>query len=51
MRYVLASTPGKQLYKKRKHMIEPVFGHTRHNRGFTRSCAEADQRRAPNGDY
>jgi hypothetical protein len=36
MRYVLASTPGEQLYKKRKHMIEPVFGHTRHNRGFTR---------------
>ena len=35
MRYVLASTPGEQLYK-RKQMIEPVFGHTRHNRGVTR---------------
>jgi transposase len=36
MRYVLASEPGEQLYKKRKHMIEPVFGHTRHNRGVIR---------------
>ena len=36
MRYVLASTPGEQLYKKRKHMIEPVFGHTRHNRSVNR---------------
>jgi transposase len=36
MRYVLASTPGEQLYKRRKHMIEPVFGHTRHNRSVTR---------------
>jgi hypothetical protein len=36
MRYVLASTPGELLYKKRKHMIEPVFGHTRHNRSVTR---------------
>jgi len=36
MRYVLASTPGEQLYKRRKHMIEPVFGHTKHNRSVTR---------------
>jgi hypothetical protein len=36
MRHVLASTPGAQLYKRRKHMIEPVFGHTRHNRGVIR---------------
>jgi hypothetical protein len=36
MRFVLASTPGEQLYKRRKHMIEPVFGHTRHNRSVTR---------------
>jgi transposase len=36
MRYVLASTPGEQLYKRRKQMIEPVFGHTRHNRSVTR---------------
>ena len=31
MRYVLASEHGQQLYRKRKQMIEPVFGHTRHN--------------------
>jgi transposase len=36
MRYVLASELGQQLYRKRKQMIEPVFGHTRHNRGVTR---------------
>ena len=36
MRYVLASELGEQLYRKRKHMIEPVFGHTKHNRGVTR---------------
>ena len=36
MRYVLASELGHQQYRKRKQMIEPVFGHTRHNRGVTR---------------
>jgi Transposase DDE domain len=36
MRYVLSSQPGDSLYRKRKHMIEPMFGHTRHNRGVTR---------------
>jgi Transposase DDE domain len=36
MRYVLASELGEQLYRKRKQMIEPVFGHTRHNRQVTR---------------
>ena len=36
MRYVLSSELGKQLYRKRKQMIEPVFGHTKHNRGVTR---------------
>jgi transposase len=36
MREVLASEPGGELYRKRKAMIEPVFGHTRHNRGVTR---------------
>ena len=36
MRYVLASTLGEQLYRKRMQTIEPVFGHTRHNRGVTR---------------
>jgi hypothetical protein len=36
MRYVLASELGDRLYRKRKQMIEPVFGHTKHNRGITR---------------
>ena len=36
MRYVLHSHPGEQLYRKRKHMVEPVFGHTKHNRQITR---------------
>jgi transposase len=36
MRYVLASELGDELYRKRKQMIEPVFGHTKHNRGVTR---------------
>ena len=36
MRYVLSSELGEQLYRKRKQMIEPVFGHTKHNRGVTR---------------
>jgi hypothetical protein len=32
MRYVLATALGEQLYRKRTQMIEPVFGHTKHNR-------------------
>jgi transposase len=36
MRYVLSCEVGEQLYRKRKQMVEPVFGHSRHNRGVTR---------------
>jgi hypothetical protein len=36
MRDLLASELGEQLYKKRKQTIEPVFGHTKHNRRFGR---------------
>ena len=36
MRAVLATELGDQLYRKRKQMIEPVFGHTKHNRRFER---------------
>jgi transposase len=36
MRAVLNSEHGGELYRKRKQMIEPVFGHSRHNRGVTR---------------
>jgi transposase len=36
MRYVLACQIAERLYRRRKQMIEPVFGHTRHNRQVTR---------------
>jgi Transposase DDE domain len=35
MRQLLASDLGGELYRKRKQSIEPVFGHTKHNRKFT----------------
>jgi hypothetical protein len=36
MRRVLATDLARELYIKRRHSIEPVFGHTKHNRGMTR---------------
>jgi hypothetical protein len=33
---VLATDVGKDLYRKRQQSIEPVFGHTKHNRRFDR---------------
>jgi transposase len=36
MRHVLATEPGGELYRKRKQTVEPVFGHTKHNRKFSR---------------
>ena len=36
MRRVLATDLGKQLYHKRQESIEPVYGHTKHNRRFDR---------------
>jgi transposase len=36
MRRVLATDVGKDLYRKRQQSIEPVFGHTKHNRRFDR---------------
>ena len=36
MRRVLASDVGKQLYRKRQESIEPVYGHTKHNRKIYR---------------
>jgi DDE family transposase len=36
MRTILAAEHGKGLYRKRMQMIEPVFGHTKHNRLITR---------------
>ena len=51
MRTVLAAEHGKGLYRKRMHMIEPVFGHTKHSRLITRFHREAEPPCAPNGDY
>jgi hypothetical protein len=36
MRSVLGTPIGESLYRKRKSTIEPVFGHTKHNRKFDR---------------
>jgi len=36
MRRVLSTDLGRELYIKRRHSIEPVFGHTKYNRGMTR---------------
>jgi hypothetical protein len=35
MRRLLETGPGNELYRKRSQTIEPVFGHTKHNRQFT----------------
>jgi transposase len=35
MRHVLATETGRALYKRRAALIEPIFGDTKHNRGFT----------------
>ena len=36
MRAVLATERGSELYRQRGQLIEPIFGHTKHNRGFIR---------------
>ena len=36
MRRVLATDLGKELYRKRQQSIEPVYGHTKHNRKIHR---------------
>ena len=36
MRSVLSTDHGAALYKQRAQLIEPIFGNTKHNRGFTR---------------
>jgi hypothetical protein len=35
MRNDLGSDLGSELYRKRKMTVEPMFGHTKHNRGYT----------------
>jgi transposase len=36
MRRVLATELGQRLYKKRSQTVEPMFGHTKHNRAMSR---------------
>jgi DDE family transposase len=36
MRSVLATERGSELYRQRAQLIEPIFGNTKHNRGFVR---------------
>ena len=36
MRRVLATELGQRLYRKRSQTVEPMFGHTKHNRGMGR---------------
>jgi hypothetical protein len=36
MEHRLTTQIGAQLYSQRQHIIEPVFGHTKHNRRFDR---------------
>jgi transposase len=36
MRSVLSTDRGSELYKQRAQLIEPIFGNTKHNRGFNR---------------
>ncbi|MGH2798044.1 MAG: transposase [Thermoleophilaceae bacterium] len=36
MRRVLATELGERLYRKRSQTVEPMFGHTKHNRGMSR---------------
>lgn len=36
MRTVLATDHGREIYRQRKKSIEPIFGHTKHNRGVRR---------------
>jgi hypothetical protein len=35
-RVVLATDHGKAIYRQRKQTVEPVFGHTKHNRKIAR---------------
>ena len=51
MRRLLATDLGAVLYRKRRHSIEPVFGHTKHNRQFTHFHRRGRTAVRPNGDY
>ena len=46
MRRLLATNVSGELYRKRRHSLEPVFGHTKHNRQFTHFHRRGPHRRA-----
>ena len=49
---LLATEHGRQLYRKRKQTVEPLFGNTKHNTtASTASTGEAGPRCAPSGGY
>ena len=51
MRGLLATDHGRELYRQRRQVIEPVFGHTKHNRNSPSFTDAAAPPCAPNGDY
>ena len=46
MRGLLATDHGRELYRQRRQVIEPVFGHTKHNRKFIQVSPTRPRRRA-----
>jgi hypothetical protein len=50
MRRVLATEHGRAIYSQRQETIEPVFGHTKHNRGFRQFRRRGRPRSARSGD-
>jgi transposase len=49
IRRVLATEFGQRLYRKRSQTVEPMFGHTKHNRGMSRFQRRGRWPRARNG--
>jgi len=49
MRRVLTTELGERLYRKRSQTVEPMCGHTKHNRGMDRFTDEAGPPRGPSG--
>jgi Transposase DDE domain len=49
MRAVLQTERGSELYKQRAQLIEPIFGTTKHDRGFVRFHRRGRSAVRPNG--
>lgn len=50
MRRVLATDLGRETYRKRQVSIEPVYGHTKHNRKIYRFNTVAGRQSGRSGD-